>query len=240
MKSFLEICLDSVESCIAAERGGAQRVELCASLVEEGATPSAGMIAGARNSIGIALHVMIRPRGGDFCYTDAELEVMKRDVMVAKQLGADGVVFGILTRDGRVDADRTGELAALARPMSITFHRAFDMTDDPFLALEKLVELRIERVLTSGRAPSAVEGMELIHSLVKNGGGRIQVMAGGGITAENAREIRDKTGVREIHVGSGASRRVSASSRSGLFAAGSCRTVDSTRVTRIVEALRNH
>lgn len=236
-QTLLEICLDSVESCIAAEHGGAQRVELCADLAEDGITPSAGMIAAARSRIRIGIHVMVRPRSGDFCYSDAEYEVMKRDVAFARELGADGVVFGILTRDGLVDEPRTRELVALASPMIVTFHRAFDATTDPFQSLECLIASGVRRVLTSGQAPSAAKGIEVIRQLVMQGNGRIEVMAGVGITTENAREIRDKTGVRDIHVGSGATTPAHEGVPGGLFRTGERRVVDADRVSRIVEAL---
>src|SRR5262245_53926414 len=136
---LLEICLDSVESAVAAQQGGASRVELCDNLLEGGTTPSAGTIALARKYIDIGLHVIIRPRGGDFYYSDVEFEVMKYDIEQAKQLGANGVVIGLLTPDGAVDVERTHALLELARPMSVTFHRAFDMARDPHEALEKLI-----------------------------------------------------------------------------------------------------
>jgi copper homeostasis protein len=238
-RTILEICLDSVESCVAAERGGAQRIELCANLAEDGTTPSAGLIAAARESIGIGLFAMIRPRAGNFCYSVAEFEVMKRDITFAKHLGADGVVFGVLKRDGQVDLERTRELAKLASPMSATFHRAFDMAEDPERSLETLIQSGIERVLTSGQARSAVEGTKMIRQLVEQGKGRIQIMAGAGITAENARDIRDKTGVGEIHVGAGASEREGERSSDSPFAVGLYRTVSARKVARIVEVLRN-
>jgi copper homeostasis protein len=237
--TILEICLDSVESCAAAERGGAQRVELCADLAEDGTTPSAGMVATVRDRINIGLFVMIRPRGGDFCYSDAEFDVMKSDVAYAKELGADGVVFGLLKGNGQIDLERTSELAGLARPMGVTFHRAFDMTVDPFRALEGLIDSGVDRVLTSGQARSATDGVGIIQRLVKQSSGRIRVMAGVGINADNARDIRDKTGVQEIHVGSGASEPVSGVTPGGLFAPGSRRTVSAVKVARIIEVLRH-
>ena len=237
-QTILEVCLDSVESCVAAERGGADRVELCANLAEDGTTPTAGIIAAARSSVGIGIHVMIRPRGGDFCYTDFEYEAMKRDVAFVKQLGADGVVFGILTRDGQIEVDRVRELAGLARPMSVTFHRAFDIVVDPFESLEQLIESGVERLLTSGQAPSAAKGLGLLQRLVKQAGGRMRIMPGGGITAGNIRELRDGTGAREIHVGTGVSDRVNMRAPGGLFPAVSSRTVNADKVARVVHLLR--
>ena len=153
---LIEACVDSVESAVAAENGGAERVELCAALLEGGLTPSAGAIALAREKLGIGLHVIIRPRGGDFLYTDGEHTVMLRDIDAAKKAGADGVVVGVLDANAQVDEARTRELVESARPMSITFHRAFDMTRDPLAALETLVDLGIDRILTSGREESAL------------------------------------------------------------------------------------
>src|SRR5438445_9519302 len=150
-KTIIAVCVDSVESAMAAEAGGAERVELCDNLMEGGTTPSAGAVAAARKKLEIKFHVIIRPRGGDFCYSDVEFEVMKRDVEFAKQLGADGIVIGILLPDGAIDVTRTRELIDIARPMSVTFHRAFDMTRDAFAALETLIDLGIDRILTSGQ-----------------------------------------------------------------------------------------
>ena len=169
----IEVCVDGVESAVAAQQGGADRVELCDNLVEGGTTPSLGMIEVARKHLAIPLHAIIRPRGGDFCYSDIEIEVMRRDIAQAKAAGADGVVFGVLTPDGVIDIGRTAELVAAARPMSVTFHRAFDMTRDPRLSLDDLIGLGIERVLTSGQAASAVEGLALISELLRQAGQRI-------------------------------------------------------------------
>jgi copper homeostasis protein len=199
MSVFLEICIDSVEAAIAAQGGGADRVELCADLLEGGTTPSAGTVQLARRSIDIDLNVIIRPRGGDFCYTPVEFEVMKLDIEAAKAAGADGVVIGILEEDGSVDAERTRELVALARPMSVTFHRAFDMARDPYEALETLVELGVDRVLTSGQESSVLEGLELIADLVDRAGERIIIMPGGGVTERNFKKIVATSGVKEIH-----------------------------------------
>jgi copper homeostasis protein len=199
-KPLIEVCVDSVESAMAAEAGGAARVELCDNLMEGGTTPSAGAIAAAREKLGIKLHVIIRPRGGDFCYSDVEFEVMKRDIEFAKQLGVDGVVIGILLPEGSVDADRTRELVELARPMTVTFHRAFDMTRDAFAALETLIELGVDRILTSGQEPSVIEGLQLITELVKRAGDRIVVMACGGVNERNIGRVVAESNVRELHV----------------------------------------
>jgi copper homeostasis protein len=201
MQSFaLEICADSLTSALAAQRGGAQRVELCSALSLGGLTPSAGMITCARNHLEIDLFVMIRPRSGDFLYSDAEIEVMKQDILTAKQLGADGVVFGILTASGTVDMERTRELVNLAHPLPATFHRAFDMTADPFIALENLIELGVKRLLTSGQQNSAIEGIPLLSELVRKAENRITVMAGSGIHAGNIRDLMRSTRVTEIHL----------------------------------------
>ncbi|MGB7070400.1 MAG: copper homeostasis protein CutC [Pyrinomonadaceae bacterium] len=199
-RPLIEVCVDSVESAVAAEVGGADRVELCDNLMEGGTTPSAGAMAAARQRLGIKLHVIIRPRGGDFCYSDVEFEVMKRDVEFAKQLGVDGVVIGILLTDGDVDAARTRELIDLARPMSVTFHRAFDMTRDAAQAMEALIELGIDRILTSGQESSAIEGLELVGELVKRSCDRIVIMACGGVNVRNINRIIASCGVRELHV----------------------------------------
>ncbi len=198
-KARVEVCVDSVESAVAAQEGGADRVELCADLMEGGTTPSAGAIELARRALGIDLNVIIRPRGGDFCYSDVEFEVMRRDVAAAKRLGANGVVVGLLDEDGAVDRARTRALVDLARPMSVTFHRAFDMARDAFESLEALASLGIDRVLTKGQADSIWEGMDLVAELVKKAGDRIIVMPGGG-RDHNVKAIVARTGAREVHV----------------------------------------
>jgi len=193
--------VDSVASALAAARGGAQRVELCSSLAEGGLTPSAGMIAAVRGAASLALHVMVRPRASDFFYSDEEFSVMRRDVLMAKQLGAKGVVFGILNLAGKVDARRTAELAQLAAPMAVTFHRAFDCSHDLLGSLTELQEAGVGRVLTSGGKKTAAEGAETIARLVAAAAGRIVVMAGGGIRSHNIVSLIERTGVSEIHAG---------------------------------------
>jgi len=196
----IEVCVECVESAVAAEESGAVRVELCSSLFDGGLTPSVGMITQTRKSVKIPVYVMIRPRGGDFCYTDHEFEIMKVDIDYAKRSGADGVVLGILTEEGDIDVKRTSELVALARPLFVTFHRAFDMTRDPNKSLHELIGLGIERVLTSGQERSVVEGIDLISDLVDKAGSKIIIMPGGGVTNRNIKKIVEKTGVKEIHV----------------------------------------
>lgn len=199
MGIVLEVCIDSVEAAIAAQQGGAHRVELCADLLEGGTTPSAGTIQLARRSVDIDVNVIIRPRGGDFCYTPIEFEVMKLDIETAKAAGANGVVIGILNEDGSVDKERTRVLVDFARPMSVTFHRAFDMTRDPYEALETLIELDVNRVLTTGQESSVLEGLDVITDLVENAGERIIIMPGGGITERNFKKIVETSGVKEVH-----------------------------------------
>ena len=194
-----EICVDSVAGVRAARHAGAQRVELCADLLEGGITPSLGMIRQARKVSGIDLNVMIRPRGGDFLFNDDEFAAMRADIETAKAEGVNGVVIGLLTAAGEIDAARTRELVALARPLSVTFHRAFDVAAEPFRALETLIALGVDRVLTSGQEPSVLEGLPLIVELMKRAGERIVIMPGGGITARNVERIVEATKPREIH-----------------------------------------
>jgi copper homeostasis protein len=196
---IFEICVDSVAAVRAAKAAGAQRVELCADLLEGGIAPSLGMIRQARKVVGIDLNVMIRPRGGDFLFDDDEFETMRMDIETAKAEGANGVVIGLLTAAGEVDAARTRELISLARPLSATFHRAFDLTPEPFQALETLIELGVDRVLTSGQEPSVLEGLPLIVELIKRAADRIVIMPGGGITKRNVGRIVAVAEPREIH-----------------------------------------
>lgn len=199
-KMILEVCIDSVASAVNAQQGGADRVELCGNLPEGGTTPSAGMIAMVRSRISIGLQVMLRPRGGDFLYSEDEYKVIKSDLEVAKRLGADGVVFGFLTPDGNIDTHRSEEIIRLARPMNVTFHRAFDMAQAPFKALDDLIQLGVDRVLTSGQQPSAPEGKDLIVQLVRQAQGKIIILAGGGIRPHNIHPLVEQTGVTECHV----------------------------------------
>ena len=194
-----EICVDSAAGVRAAKAAGADRVELCADLLEGGITPSRGAIRQARAITDIGLHVIIRPRGGDFLFDNDEFAIMQSDIVTAKTEGADGVVIGLLTAAGEVDTARTSELISLARPLSVTFHRAFDMTRAPLEALETLIGLGVDRVLTSGQEATVLEGLSLVGELVRRAGSRIVVMPGGGITSRNVERIVAAAKPKEIH-----------------------------------------
>ncbi|HNW75571.1 MAG TPA: copper homeostasis protein CutC [Bacteroidales bacterium] len=197
---LLEACVNSAISAVEAMKGGADRVELCENMAEGGCTPSAGTVRYAVRHLHIPVFVMIRPRGADFLYNEAEFEIMKEDVVVAKESGASGVVFGILTDDGKIDAVRMEELIRLARPMGITCHRAFDMTSDPIEALDTLIRLGVDRVLTSGQTDSALTGAPLIRELIRHASGRILIMPGHGIKEHNLEQVIRATGASEFHL----------------------------------------
>ena len=194
-----EICANSVASCVAAQEGGADRVELCAGIPEGGTTPSYGMIRSARESINIALNVIIRPRGGDFLYSQEELKEMLYDIKAAKELGADGLVFGCLRPDGSVDMEAMKPLMEAAGDTPVTFHRAFDHSADPFKALEDIIKLGCARILTSGCQPTALQGAPLLAQLVEKAGDRIIIMPGCGVKENNIAEIARLSGAREFH-----------------------------------------
>jgi copper homeostasis protein len=202
----VEICVGDAESAIAAETGGADRIELCDNLLVGGTTASAGSIAEACRRLRIPVHVLIRPRAGDFIYSQPEIAVMRHDIEVVKTLGAAAVVLGVLTRDATIDVGLAAELIALARPMGVTFHKAFDQTAHPVEALELLMTLGVERVLTSGGRPTALEGIETLAKLVDRAGKKITVMAGGQLSPSNLETVIRQTGVNEVHLGSAASR----------------------------------
>ena len=197
--AILEICAGSVESAIAARDGGAARIELCAALEIGGTTPSAGLIAEARKIKGIVLNVIIRPRGGDFLYNEHEAACMEQDIRTCRQLGADGVVIGALTAEGDIDTALCKRLIDAADGMSITFHRAFDMCRYPKRALEELIAIGCDRVLTSGQAATAEDGLPLLKELVQQAAGRISIMPGCGVNSGNAARILQATAAVEIH-----------------------------------------
>lgn len=200
MKNYMfEICANSAESCVAAQQGGAHRVELCAGMPEGGTTPSIGEIKVARKLIDIRLHVIIRPRGGDFLYTPSELDIMEEDIQAARQAGADGVVFGCLTPEGKLDKPAMQRLMKAAQGLSVTFHRAFDYVKSPAKALEELIDMGVNRVLTSGQMPTAIEGAALLAELVKQAGDRIIIMPGCGVNEHNIVELARVTGASEFH-----------------------------------------
>lgn len=195
----LEICANALVSALAAQNGGAHRVELCENLNEGGTTPSYGTIKKVREQLHIQVYVLIRPRAGDFCYTDDEFEIMKEDILNCKQLGCDGVVIGLLDRDGNIAVERTKELVKLAFPLGVTFHRAFDCCNDGLKALEEIIGCGCERILTSGMQHTAMEGADYLKELVKRAGNRIIIMPGSGVNEDNIRELIEKTGAEEYH-----------------------------------------
>ena len=195
----IEVCAFSLESCLAAEKGGANRIELCGSMYEGGTTPSAGLIQIVKQRISIEIHAMIRPRGGDFYYSDDEISVMQADIRIAKELGCEGIVLGILQPNGQVNVVKTKELVALAKPMQVTFHRAIDMTLDYLEALEDIIETGCERILTSGQKNTVMEGIENIETLVKKANGRIEIMAASGVNVNNAQTLIH-TGINALHL----------------------------------------
>ena len=196
---ILEVCVDSVASAIAAQQGGAHRIELCSSLLEGGLTPGPGLITIIRARLHIDIFVMIRPRGGDFLYSDDEFEVMQRDIEEARRLGANGFVLGLLNQHGCVDVERTRELVQQASPLPVTFHRAIDMTPDPLLALEDVIATGAQRILTSGGAPNVQEGCASLRQLRQSASNRIAIMAGGGLNRNNLRHVVEVSGVEELH-----------------------------------------
>ena len=199
MNYIIEIATTDYSTTKSAVEGGADRIELCAALTEGGITPSHGMIKKCRESFDVDLFPIIRPRGGDFLYSDSEFEIMIADVLLCKQTGCDGVVIGMLNKDGSIDVKRTARLIELAYPLEITFHRAFDRCRDAFEAMEQLIELGCHRILTSGQKPAAPEGIDLIAGLIKVADERIIIMPGSGVRPDNVRELAEKSGATEFH-----------------------------------------
>ena len=195
----LEIIGFNIESCIAAQEAGASRIELCDNPTEGGTTPSYGFIKAAREKLSIDLYVMIRPRGGDFLYSDAEFEIMMQDIGMCKNLGCDGVVLGILTPGGDVDKKRCRQLIEYAYPLGVTFHRAFDRAKDPLQSMEDVIEIGCERILTSGLRLKAIDGIALLKKLIQQADDRIIIMPGSGVNADNIMQMAESTGAVEFH-----------------------------------------
>jgi len=201
----LEICVESAERAIAAERGGADRVELCTDLRSGGITPSAGLMEIARDRLRIPIHVLIRPRAGGFVYSEYELQTMERDIAAARRLGMDGIVLGLLNGKQEVDVERTARLAALARPLPVTFHRAFDLCPDRYSSLQSVIQTGARRLLTSGDQTRAIDGVFALARLVREAGNQLVIMPGGGIDAGNVGRVLQETGAREVHTSLGMS-----------------------------------
>jgi copper homeostasis protein len=199
MKYLIEIATSDFLTTRSAVEGGADRIELCANLAEGGTTPSYAHIKKCREAFEIALFPIIRPRGGDFLYTKDEFEIMKNDIKLCKELGCEGIVIGLLNMDGTIDMTRTAELIELAYPLEVTFHRAFDRCKDPFVALEELIEIGCQRILTSGQRPTVSEGVDLIAELNKKADDRIIILPGSGVRKDNIKMLAEKTGCIEFH-----------------------------------------
>ncbi|MEQ8304835.1 MAG: copper homeostasis protein CutC [Cyclobacteriaceae bacterium] len=236
-----EVVVYNIESALRAQEGGADRLELCDNPAEGGTTPSHAMIEQTRQNISIDLFIMLRPRGGDFLYSNYEYHIMKRDLFQCQKLSVDGVVFGMLTAEGRIDKKRSEELIKIARPLKVTCHRAFDMSRDPLEALEDCIEVGFDRILTSGQKPKALGGVDLIAQLVQRADGRIRIMAGSGVNEETVQQVVSNSRVPEIHFSATAFRDSKMQYRNEHIAAmgeeqGSefqVRTVDPERVRKI-------
>lgn len=199
MAILLEIIAFDIDSCKMIEQAGGNRIELCANPLEGGTTVSYGMMKAARTAVNIPVFPIIRPRGGDFLYSDAEYRVMQEDIQLAKETGMDGVVIGILLANGQIDKDRVARLVELAYPMEVTFHRAFDHAADPLRALEDIIDCGCQRILTSGGSNTAIEGQELIKACVQAADARIIILPGAGIRSGNIRALAEATGLKEFH-----------------------------------------
>lgn len=240
-RSQLEIIAFDIASCEIAQAAGASRIELCDNPADGGTTPSYGFIKAARKILNIDLYVMIRPRGGDFLYSESEFEILKSDIEMCRKLGCDGVVIGLLNRDGSVDKERTQALVELAHPLGVTFHRAFDRTRDPFAALEDIITTGCERILTSGQVPNCIDGSALIAELRKQAGDRIVIMPGSGLKSSNIIDVAKLTGASEFH----ASARVSSESgmnfeRQSMDEELRTVTVDGREVKKMADLLKQY
>jgi copper homeostasis protein len=244
----VEVVVYNIESAFKAQEGGADRIELCENPGEGGTTPSYGTIDLVRQNLSIDVYIMVRPRGGDFHYSNFEFHAMKRDLSMCQKLSVDGVVFGILNPDGTLDKKRCKELIDKARPLKVTCHRAFDMTRDPFEALEDCIEVGFDRILTAGQQAQAVKGTGLIKQLIEKANGRIKIMPGSGVNENTVEEIVSKTGAKEIHFSAMASRPSAMvfqnSSIAGMGSAEgtefTVRTVDPDKVRLIRELAERH
>ncbi|MEO5979503.1 MAG: copper homeostasis protein CutC [Chryseolinea sp.] len=242
----VEVVVYNIVSAMKAEEGGADRIELCDNPGEGGTTPSYGMIELVRQNVTLDVFVMLRPRGGDFCYTSYEFHAMKRDLSQCQKLSVDGVVFGIVNPDGTIDKKRCRELINQSRPLKVTCHRAFDMTRDPFEALEDCIEIGFDRILTSGHKPQAIEGADLIAELIKRAAGRIHIMPGSGVNENTVAELITRTQANEIHCSAMSSMESKMIYRNTAIAGMgsdenaefSLRTVDPARVRAIKELAR--
>jgi copper homeostasis protein len=244
----LEVCVESVDYALAAERGGADRIELCTDLPSGGITPSFGLMQSVRRHVQILVHALIRPRAGNFCYSDREFEIMRDDVLAAKQSGMNGVVLGILQKDSRVDVERTRMLVALARPLPVTFHRAFDEAANADTALEEAIESGASRILSSAGKTLATEGLSSLSHLVQAARGRIVIMPCGGINDENVLRVVQGTSAREIHTslgasdssGNGRTRRPGDGGNSGGGESRDLAAILEQRVRKLVDVIRHN
>jgi copper homeostasis protein len=198
-RRLLEICVFNINTAIAVEKAGADRIELCENYSNGGTTPSYGYLKSVRETINIPVFPMIRPRGGDFFHTTEEIEIIRKDILICKELGFQGVVFGLLNQDGTIDKDNTARLVEAAYPLSVTFHRAFDRCKSPLEALETIIDCGCTRILTSGQTPKVTDGLPLVKTLVDQANGRIIIMPGSGLNSNNVKHIIETTDVTEVH-----------------------------------------
>jgi copper homeostasis protein len=196
---LLEVCAYNIQSCVVAQEQGAGRIELCAEPLQGGTTPSYGFIRKALDTVSIPVFPIIRPRGGDFCYDDAEMDIIREDILMCRQMGCEGISTGVAIADGRIDVAKMKLIREWASPMQITCHKVFDAAPDIFEALESLIEAGCDRVLTSGGSPTATAGMDAIIRLVAQSAGRIRIMPGGSVRPENLEALRIRTGAKEFH-----------------------------------------
>ena len=239
----LEICASSHQSALNAQRAGAHRIELCTALGLGGLTPSYGLLRQVMKDISIPVHVLIRPRSGDFTYTNEELAVMKADIKICKELGAAGIVTGVLKSDLTIDLEKTRELLELTRPLSFTFHRAFDWTADPYAALEALAEIGVDRILTSGQQTNAYSGIKLLETLHERAKDRLEILPGGGINFNNINRFKESgfpavhTSASQISAGSGVG--VLPMNTPGMLADGIRIESDFQKIQRLIRAIDN-